>query len=43
MASHGEEFVASIEKDNIFATQYHPEKSQKAGLAVLGNFLDKAA
>lgn len=43
VASHGEKFVASIEKDNIFATQYHPEKSQKAGLAVLNNFLDKAA
>ena len=39
VASHGEDFVASIEKDNIFATQYHPEKSQKAGMQIIKNFL----
>jgi glutamine amidotransferase len=38
---YGAEFVASIQKDNIAATQYHPEKSQKAGLQVLKNFLDQ--
>lgn len=36
---HGGEFAASVEFDNIFATQYHPEKSHKIGLAVLQNFL----
>ncbi|OMH40493.1 imidazole glycerol phosphate synthase subunit HisH [Desulfurobacterium indicum] len=36
---YGIEFVSSIEKDNVIATQFHPEKSQKAGLKLLSNFL----
>lgn len=36
---YGEEFAASIELNNIYATQFHPEKSHQAGLAVLKNFL----
>lgn len=35
---YGLEFVSSIAKDNITACQFHPEKSQKAGLRVLKNF-----
>ena len=36
--SYGIKFVSSIWKDNIFATQFHPEKSQKSGLRILENF-----
>lgn len=37
---YGETFVVSVQKDNIFGTQFHPEKSQKSGFAVLKNFLN---
>lgn len=35
---YGGPFVSSIWRDNVFATQFHPEKSQKVGLQVLSNF-----
>lgn len=36
---YGEVFTAAIEKGNLCGTQFHPEKSQKWGLAVLKNFV----
>jgi imidazole glycerol phosphate synthase glutamine amidotransferase subunit len=41
--SYGGEFVAVTEKENIFAVQFHPEKSGDAGQRVLENFLRIAA
>jgi len=35
---YGQEFVSAIWQDNIFATQFHPEKSQEIGLQILKNF-----
>jgi glutamine amidotransferase len=35
----GFEITAAIAKDNIIATQFHPEKSQKAGIALLTSYL----
>lgn len=39
---YGESFASSIWRDNVFATQFHPEKSQKVGLQLLKNFVDLA-
>ncbi len=35
---YGIEFTSAIARDNVFATQYHPEKSQTVGLKILENF-----
>jgi imidazole glycerol-phosphate synthase subunit HisH len=37
---YGIEFASVISRDNIFAAQFHPEKSQHAGLKLLSNFVD---
>jgi glutamine amidotransferase len=39
-AEYGVTFDSSVESGNVFATQFHPEKSSDAGLRVLKNFLD---
>jgi glutamine amidotransferase len=36
---YGEVVTAAIQKNNIFATQFHPEKSQDVGLQILNNFI----
>lgn len=38
-AEYGTSIHASVEKDNIFACQFHPEKSSKIGLTILKNFI----
>ena len=38
--SYGEEITAAIERENIFATQFHPEKSGDVGLKILKNFVE---
>jgi glutamine amidotransferase len=35
---YGDEFVSSVARDNVFACQFHPEKSQRIGLRILENF-----
>ena len=37
-STHGEKFVAAIEDGYISATQFHPEKSGSAGLALIKNW-----
>ena len=37
---YGVKYCSCVWKENIFATQFHPEKSQKVGLTMLKNFCD---
>ena len=37
---YGVDFTSAIWRDNVFATQFHPEKSQKVGLQLLTNFVN---
>lgn len=40
VCDYGQPFCASVLKDNLFATQFHPEKSHKDGLQLLKNFVE---
>ncbi len=40
--TYGQTFASSIWRDNVYATQFHPEKSQAVGLRLLRNFVELA-
>jgi len=40
--TYGQTFASAIWRDNVFATQFHPEKSQEVGLQLLRNFVELA-
>jgi len=37
---YGKDFTSSVQKGNLFACQFHPEKSQKEGIRLLRNFVE---
>ena len=39
--TYGESFASAVWKENVFATQFHPEKSQRVGLQLLKNFIGR--
>lgn len=40
LTTYGETFASAVWRGNVFATQFHPEKSQTIGLRLLGNFVE---
>ncbi|HZM40757.1 MAG TPA: imidazole glycerol phosphate synthase subunit HisH [Acidimicrobiales bacterium] len=43
VCDYGGPVVAAVERDALWATQFHPEKSGKTGMAILANFVNRAA
>jgi len=41
--NYGIDFTAAVERDNVFAVQFHPEKSHAAGLHLIENFIEVVA
>ena len=39
ICNYGTNFLAAFQKDNIYGTQFHPEKSQSCGIEMILNFL----
>jgi imidazole glycerol-phosphate synthase subunit HisH len=42
-ATYGETFACAVDRDPVFGTKFHPEKSSTAGLRLLGNFIGVCA
>ncbi len=40
LTDYGDDFVSAVARDNVYGLQFHPEKSQAVGLAILQNFID---
>jgi imidazole glycerol-phosphate synthase subunit HisH len=40
MTEYGLNFASSVERENLYGVQFHPEKSQKVGLQILKNFVE---
>lgn len=40
VTDYGIQFTSSVQKDNVFGVQFHPEKSQKVGLKIIQNFVE---
>jgi len=40
LCNYGYDFTAAVRRNNVYGTQFHPEKSQEAGLKLLKNYID---
>jgi glutamine amidotransferase len=41
LTGYGEPFASVVGRDNVFGVQFHPEKSQRAGLQIMSNFVER--